>query len=424
MLLCCNIGILIAIKSIILRTLYLVAEDGSLSRPRPPLNWRTKFSRGSSQANYLETMNNKLLASTFLSFTFYFSLPANAVNLYTQIYTFGDSLVDGGNAFNTFNPSLFPPAGLPPSPPYAQKFSNGNVWVENLAAKLNLNPVNASEISPSNLPTDGVNFAFGGATTGNTNLFQAVFGNNPPPPGFPLPGLTGSTPETGEIAKFAQILPSLTINDDALFVISIGSNDYFQALSNPATLDPNLPNAVTDNIVLGIQSLYNLGARNFLISSLPNLGTLPSANNSGVAPLLNNLSTTHNFLLDQKLTGLGSLADIKISTLELDSLLQDIQSNPQNFGLTDVTNSCLTNFRSFFTFDGICNNPDEFLFWDDVHPTSRVHEIIGEVAFQTIHQNDRPVAEPNTKAGIALLAILGLGKLTKKLLWRGEKTNI
>jgi phospholipase/lecithinase/hemolysin len=353
-------------------------------------------------------MNKQLITASFLSFSILLPLPATATNLYSQIYTFGDSLVDAKNTFNTFNPTLFPPAGLPPSPPYNQKFSNGDVWVENLAAKLNLNPVNASEISSSNLPTDGVNFAFGGATTGNTNLFQAVFGNNPPPPGFPLPGLTGNTPETGEIAKFAQILPSLTINSDALFVVSIGSNDYLQALPTPAILDPNLPNLVTDNITKGIQDLYNLGARNFSISSLPDLGKTPFANNTGTSSLLSSLSAAHNSLLDQKLTGLKSLAGIKISTLKLDTLLQDVQNNPQNFGFTDVNNSCLTNFRPFFQFDSVCSNPDEFLFFDDIHPTSRGHEIIGDFALKTLQNQNKPVPEPTTNLGIFALAAFGL----------------
>jgi cholinesterase len=356
-------------------------------------------------------MNKRLLTTSFLSLAVLFPLPVTASNLYSQIYTFGDSLVDAGNTFNTFNPALFPPAGLPPSPPYAQKFSNGNVWVENLAAKLNLNPANASEISPTNSPADGVNFAFGGATTGNTNLFQAVFGNNPPPPGFPLPGLTGNTPETGEIAKFVQILPSLTIDDDALFVIGIGANDYFQSLNAAQIPDPNL---VTDNIIKGIQDLYDLGARNFLISSLPDLGTIPLANNTGSSQVLSDLSTIHNSLLDQKLTGLKSLAGVEISNLKLDKLLQDIQDNPQDFGLADVDNSCLTNFRPFFQFEGVCSNPNEFFFWDDVHPTSRGHEIIGDFALKTLQEDNQHVPEPATNLGILILAAFGLVRLARR----------
>ncbi|MBI3393045.1 MAG: hypothetical protein HY039_07635 [Nitrospirae bacterium] len=55
------------------------------------------------------------------------SAPAFAVS-YNQIFVFGDSLSDDGNAYVLTG-------GLnPPSPPYAQRFSNGPVAVEYLAA--------------------------------------------------------------------------------------------------------------------------------------------------------------------------------------------------------------------------------------------------------------------------------------------------
>ena len=53
---------------------------------------------------------------------------------FESINIFGDSLVDAGNLFELT--SEFSSAGvpaLPPSPPYAQKFSNGDLWVEKLA---------------------------------------------------------------------------------------------------------------------------------------------------------------------------------------------------------------------------------------------------------------------------------------------------
>ncbi|HEU4854358.1 MAG TPA: PEP-CTERM sorting domain-containing protein, partial [Nitrosospira sp.] len=57
-------------------------------------------------------------------------------------------------------------------------------------------------------------------------------------------------------------------------------------------------------------------------------------------------------------------------------LLNDIAQNPVNYGLTDVTNPC-------FTLLGItCDNPEVRLFWDDFHPTTNAHAILG-AAFAT-----------------------------------------
>jgi phospholipase/lecithinase/hemolysin len=44
--------------------------------------------------------------------------------------------------------------------------------------------------------------------------------------------------------------------------------------------------------------------------------------------------------------------------------------------LTDVTSPCVTPNVSPFT----CQEPDEFLFWDGIHPTRAVHAIIAQEA--------------------------------------------
>ena len=57
-------------------------------------------------------------------------------------------------------------------------------------------------------------------------------------------------------------------------------------------------------------------------------------------------------------------------------LLTDIVGDPEAFGLTDVTSACVTpNIPPF-----ICDRPDEFLFWDGIHPTKAVHDIIAQEA--------------------------------------------
>jgi phospholipase/lecithinase/hemolysin len=57
---------------------------------------------------------------------------------------------------------------------------------------------------------------------------------------------------------------------------------------------------------------------------------------------------------------------------------------PGAYGFTNVTAPC---------FDGasVCANPDQYIFWDTVHPTARVHQILGD-AFTAA------VPEPSTLA--------------------------
>ncbi len=81
----------------------------------------------------------------------------------SAVYAFGDSLSDAGNV------SLGTLGALPVSSIYSDgRFSNGNVWVQDLAQNLGLPPV-----APS--LAGGTDFAYGGAETGTT----AVHAQNP-----------------------------------------------------------------------------------------------------------------------------------------------------------------------------------------------------------------------------------------------------
>ena len=100
----------------------------------------------------------------------------------TRLTVFGDSLADAGNVF------LFSQGTFPPSPPYAQRLTNGPTALEVMAADLGL------PLTPS--LAGGRDYAYGGAETGTGNFF-AVYPLVPPPinqlfsgpPNFPATGV-------------------------------------------------------------------------------------------------------------------------------------------------------------------------------------------------------------------------------------------
>ena len=73
----------------------------------------------------------------------YIGLPAHAATTgYTSFWALGDSLTDPGNLYGLSGE-------LVPAPPYAQRLSNGPVWVEYVA----------DDFQDANLPVG--NFAYG-----------------------------------------------------------------------------------------------------------------------------------------------------------------------------------------------------------------------------------------------------------------------
>ncbi|MBF2065884.1 MAG: SGNH/GDSL hydrolase family protein [Calothrix sp. C42_A2020_038] len=255
------------------------------------------------------------------------------VNARLSLYVFGDSLSDVGNMYRATTGSY------PPNPPYFQgRYSNGQVWVEYLASKLALNA------------KQSVNFAYGGATTGKVNSNG-------------IPGLLG------QVEKFTS---QLDANDNALYLVWAGANDYIYGTANST--------APVTNITQAIESLLNAGAKKILVANLPDLGNLPATRNNASSQFLSAVTTAHNQGLAKSLSQLRQKLDSQSQILELDmsSLYQDAISNPTKYGFTNVSSACLNQGAT-------CSNPDEFLFWDGIHPTTAAHKIIAENALTALN---------------------------------------
>lgn len=288
---------------------------------------------------------------------------------FTGLYVFGDSLSEVGNFYNLTGNTL-PPSQLGY---FNGRFSNSPVWVDYLAPKLGLT-------SDTN-----TNFSFPGATTGALNTTI---------PGI-LPGLQQ------QVGLFTQAVPQTDPN--ALYIVWAGANDYLGGdQTNPAIPVANLTSA--------IQALAGVGAKNFLVVNLPDLGKVPLVSNQGaiVSEAATVLVNGHNTLLTQALTLLKPqlAADINLIPFDVYSVVNDALTNPAKFGFTNTTDACL--FPSPLLFNPlpapitVCSNPNEYVFWDSLHPTTVAHGIIGEAAFETI--NAAAVPEPPATAGLILFS--------------------
>ena len=121
------------------------------------------------------------------------------------------------------------------------------------------------------------------------------------------------------------------------------------------------------NTVQAIQQLWQAGARHIMIVNVPDLGLTPYARSRNIGALVSQLSAAYNQALD---SALDNLAGAGISTIRVDAfaLLREMVSQPARFGFTNVTDPLI--------FVG--GNADEFLFWDEMHPTTRGHAVVAE----------------------------------------------
>ena len=255
---------------------------------------------------------------------------------FSNLVVFGDSLSDTGNAYHQLG-SL----AMNPDDYYDGRFSNGPVWVEYLADQLQLAPPVANTINTSN----GRNYAFGGAWTDGSGFIQLF------------------------INDIDEQVSDYLNNDggptgDELIVLLGGANDFFDGQTNPAT--------PANNLTADINNLYNAGARNFLVVNLPLLGQTPDYLGSADQNTLDNLSIQFNNLLADSIDNLGNtLPGAAFFQVDAQALITDAINNPTAFGFTNVTSPALGHA-------GI--NPDQYLFWDGKHPTTRAHKLLAQYA--------------------------------------------
>ena len=247
-----------------------------------------------------------------------------------QIYVFGDSLSDPGNVFKASQ------GQFPPSPPYFRgRYADGLVWTEYLAQQLKLNA------------NPDTNFAYGGATTGNS---QEV----------PL----------GLLAQIDRYRAShSSTSNKALYIIWAGANDYLGGGN-----DTDRP---VNNSVEAVKSLVQIGAKNILVVNLPDLGKLPGTRNTQQSEVLSQLTHKHNSQLANALKNLQQQlkSESNIIYYDVNDLFNRVMNEPTKFGFLNVMNTCLNGELSQYM---VCPNPDKYLFWDDIHPSTAAHKLLAK----------------------------------------------
>ncbi|MGN8159211.1 SGNH/GDSL hydrolase family protein [Salinisphaera sp. SWV1] len=323
---------------------------------------------------------------------------------YTGLYVFGDSLSDAGNVYTVT-------AGSEPiSPPYSNgRFTNGNVWVQDLAASLGLGAVTPSI-------TGGNDFAFGGAQTGPTNANPYNSSN----PNYPANLLT-------DLPAQRTTFDSVTHNGanaktGALYTLWIGANDL-DALTSSALSGPIQPLQINTDLSQAIANISNFvndlagdGMQNLLALNVPDLSKTPNAiaatgNDAAKLALIRSLTADFNASLSQALNALAQADGFALTQVDTFSALDQAVADPAAYDFTNVTDPCWTGNFTSAAPGSVCSDPSQYLFWDGLHPTAAAHQIIADAAAAAL--SARAVAEPNS-ATLLLAGVIGMLLLCRR----------
>ncbi|WP_235526330.1 SGNH/GDSL hydrolase family protein [Nostoc piscinale] len=116
------------------------------------------------------------------------------------------------------------------------------------------------------------------------------------------------------------------------------------------------------------------------MANLPDLGKLPATSSNANSSSLSSLTQSHNQGLRRSLKILSQQhSDLEIVSLDANTLYRNAIANPATFGFTNVVSACVSGSQS-------CGHPNQFLFWDGIHPTTAAHRIIADAAFSAIQE--------------------------------------
>ncbi|ODH01181.1 GDSL family lipase [Nostoc sp. KVJ20] len=334
-------------------------------------------------------MKKQAVAAGFVLLSFMLPLKASAAS-FTNFYVFGDSLSDTGNVFAATGGLVAPTTAIPQAPPYFQgRFSNERVWVDYLGEQLGLKPSPYITLNTT-IPNQGINFAVGGASSGQGNAVV---------PSAPLPGVL----EQVGLLTQPILQANQKLDPNALYAVWGGANDYvFSQATDTAQTVQNLSDSV------GL--LASSGAKNILVFNLPDLGKIPFAFATGLSSNLTGLTNDHNTRLAEELGKFSNNSDLNLISVDVFSLFNEVQANPGKFGFKDVANPCVVG--NFQTIISVCPQPNDYLFFDSVHPTTGVHKLVAETTLAAI--NAKSVPEPAINLGILALGAFGAIGMLKR----------
>jgi phospholipase/lecithinase/hemolysin len=301
------------------------------------------------------------------------------------LIVFGDSLSDNGNAAAALASVGLTLGNYAPNAatdgPATTPATTGplGLWIDQFAALSSL-----PDPQPFLIFTGGVltinysatNFAVGSALAGANPSFS--------PTGFLTPGYAQAPGTTDQVGLFLAF-NGTHASPGNLYVFWAGANNIYDALGTTATFltFPKVAKSAADAIAADTAALASAGGKHFLWLKLPPLGQVPSFNDSSDLlvrilgkPAADSAALIFNAEMDVDAAFLKLRYGIDIKVVHTYALFNAIVADPGKYGFVNVKDA------GWCGPDGLAtcasNNPNQFLFWDQLHPTTAANAVLAE----------------------------------------------
>ncbi|XP_031094312.1 GDSL esterase/lipase At5g18430-like [Ipomoea triloba] len=313
-------------------------------------------------------------------------VPAATEELAAPVFLFGDSLLDVGT--NNYLIGSKATANNPyygidyPNSTPTGRFSNGRNFADYIASLLNYSdesppPFLALIQDMGNFNRNilgGVNFASGGSGVFDRTGCQAF---------------TNVVSWKQQIRQFETVCGNITqslgeikagkLISNALYIISVGSNDLFDYHRfSPPISGPHFLANLNNALAIKLKILYTLGARKFGLLGVPALGCSPAIRSMNGGACNETLNSMAEAFHDSTLTLLHNLSQanpgMHYALGNSYKLTRVIIDHPALGGFKVASNACCGQGPNkgqgkCMETSNLCKNRDSYVFFDLFHPT-------------------------------------------------------
>ena len=333
---------------------------------------------------------------------------------FSRVVVFGDSLSDTGNVRARTNSKS---SGTIDYPSHTFNYDNGRftndnatdpgsnlyagVWHEQLAQSF----LGLTAASNSLGGATGLNYAFGGATTNNGTHEEAT-----------VAGITITIDDMGK--QMDDYFAQHVIDAAALYIVWGSGNDIRNDPSSTSVT------ATVGRVANLVNRLATAGAKYIMVPNVPPIGATPADAGTPKGAAENQAAAQYRKELAASLDALQSTLSSQGFTPAIyrpDAWADVVRifSNGPRFGFTNVDNPAQGNSSA---------SPDQYLFWDDIHPTTAGHYRLAVAAYtaiagptpspaKTVNISTRMFVDTGERVSIA--GFIVTGDISKKVMIRG-----
>jgi phospholipase/lecithinase/hemolysin len=278
--------------------------------------------------------------------------------IFSNLYAFGDDFVDTGRGLAGFE----------------EAYANGELeeWVMEAVNKTywegrESNGPLAVEILAEQVGAELTNYAKWGVTAGELGS---------PEDDSYIHGLLV------QVDEFESELNSQQADPEALYFIGMGFADFFTSMETGVRTKRTVENrakAVVTDISEAVTRLAGLGAKKFMVTNAFDFASFPGfvyeAKNAEI------FQNQMNGTLPGEMEKLAQELGVTIYVFDAFAAGEHIRNNPDDYGLTNLTEACTT---APWDLSYFCENPDEYYFYVSVFPSRVVYKAMGEMMAEQV----------------------------------------